>query len=476
MKELNLLKQLQNISSTNEKVAFVSEHKDNPLFIALLKFIINDRVITNISRKKFNKEVELLPSKTTINQFLHFLEHECTGKDSDIAFIKTFIAEYTPEEQSIWAEIVCKDIALGMSTKLYNKAVDKKDMINEMVYMGAIPYDQKKVAKLFQTDGKLLSQLKCDGMFLASVVTENKVYFLQRSGIPMLIDGILPEELSLMRKFEGWDFMLNGEILISDVPNRAEANGILRGLLSSKQKIYNGDEKEYAKFTKKYGRTIEDVESKLEYWVWDIVPVDILEGVECNTLYETRFNKVKYLVNSSHRLVDGKIKYISSIKLVPTREVSNETEAMEHFQELLGLGFEGTILKSKIRGFKSTKPNFQIKFKAESEIELEIIDFEAGAPNTKYSQTLGSLICKSSCGTLVTGVSGFSDSKRDEIYFNKAKYLGKIITVKINGLSSNVNGGVGVLYPVFIEERFEKSEANSWNEIIEIMNGKIGVK
>lgn len=25
----------------------------------------------------------------------------------------------------------------------------------------------------------------------------------------MLIDGILPEELSLMRKFEGWDFMLN---------------------------------------------------------------------------------------------------------------------------------------------------------------------------------------------------------------------------------------------------------------------------
>ena len=149
---------------------------------------------------------------------------------------------------------------------------------------------------------------------------------------------------------------------------------------------------------------------------------------------------------------------------------------MEHFQEMLGLGFEGTILKSKIRGFKNGKPNFQVKFKAESEIELEIIDFEAGTTNTKYSQTLGSLICKSSCGTLVTGVSGFSDSKRDEIYFNKDKYLGKVITVKINGLSSNANGGVGVLYPVFIEERFEKSEANSWNEIVEIMNGKIGGK
>ena len=112
MKELNLLKQLQNISSTNEKVAFVSEHKDNELFIALLKFIINDRVITNISRKKFNKEVELLPSKMTINEFLNFLSNECSGKDSDVAKIKGFISQYTTEEQTIWAEIVCKDIAL----------------------------------------------------------------------------------------------------------------------------------------------------------------------------------------------------------------------------------------------------------------------------------------------------------------------------------------------------------------------------
>ena len=27
---------------------------------------------------------------------------------------------------------------------------------------------------------------------------------------------------------------------------------------------------------------------------------------------------------------------------------------------------------------------------------------------------------------------------------------------------------------IFSQERFEKCEANSWNEIVEIMNGKIG--
>jgi hypothetical protein len=367
-------------------------------------------------------------------------------------------------------------MSLGMSTKLYNKAVDKKDMINEMVYMGAVPYDQRKVAKLFQTDGKLLSELKCDGMFLSALVTENKVSFLQRSGIPMLIDGILPEELSLMRNWEKWDFMLNGEILISDVPNRAEANGILRGLLSSKQKIYNGDEKEYAKFTKKYGRTIEDVESKLEYWVWDIVPINILDGVDCDVAYEKRFDKVKYLVNNPHRLVEGKIKYISSIKVVPFKEVSNEQEAMEHFQEMLGLGFEGTILKSRIRGFKSTKVAWQIKFKMVMEFEMKIIGFERGAENTRLSDSLGAIVAQSECGILTNRIGGISDDLRGEIWSNQDKYLGKIITAKANGISRNKDNGYGLLYANLVEIREDKDKADTLEKIIEIQNAVLGVK
>lgn len=48
--------------------------------------------------------------------------------------------------------------------------------------------------------------------------------------------------------------------------------------------------------------------------MWDIVPVDILEGGECDVTYEKRFDKAKYWVNNSH-LVDGKIKVSALLNL-----------------------------------------------------------------------------------------------------------------------------------------------------------------
>lgn len=70
----------------------------------------------------------------------------------------------------------------------------------------------------------------------------------------------------------------------------------------------------------------------------------------------------------------------------------------------------GLYLNLRLEGLSPQNLILQIKFKAESEIELEIIDFEAGATNTKYNQTLGSLICKSS-RNIDYKSQWFSDSK-----------------------------------------------------------------
>ena len=455
MKELNLLKQLQSISSTNEKAAFVSEHKDNPLFIALLKFIVNDRVITNISRKKFNKEVELLPSKTTLNQFLYFLEHDCSGTNSDIAYIKTFISDYTPEEQSVWAEIVCKDIALGLGVKIYNKAVDKEDELLDSFYMGCSPYNQKDVTALFKQEPKLLIQTKEDGQYISPSIENGRVVFNVRKGAPIKIKGRLVEELVKVGEQFNYPIMLQGELLIKSIPDRSVANGVLRGLISSTEKVLNGDTKEESNFFKIYGRTMEQIENDLEFAVWDLVSPTVIFTGKQDEKYKDRFEKVKTIKSDMIRPVD-------------TTEVTSDLQAFELFMDLLSQGKEGVVLKSQEAFYQEGKRKFQLKYKIEFTTELKIVGYNQGRQNTKYENTLGALICESECGKLHTKVSGLSDEMRGEFWTNKDKYLGKIVEVKCNGLSKNKEGNVGLYYPNFVSLRVDKNEANTWEEIVEI--------
>ena len=468
--ELLTLIKLQSITSTNEKVEFTSKHKDNRLFIKLLKFIVDDKVVTNISRAKFNKQTTSTINTiiSTIDEFLEFLELKCTGKNEDIALIHNFIDEQDKELQPILSAIACKDLAIGVGTKFYNKAVNKKDVIFDFPYMGAIAYDSKKVANLFKTSDQVESNLKLDGLFIGASVTDSKITCYLRSGLQAIINGgKLVEELKKLRELESHDFMLNGELLIDGIEDRATANGIIRGLISSNTKINNGDEKESAKFQKKYGMSISEVEDRLVYYVWDFLDIKVLNGFEIDTPYYKRFSILQYYLQVINPI-------FKSIKIVPSRRVDNEQEAMSHFQELLSLGYEGTILKDMNKGFKSGKPVWQVKYKMVAECELRVLSYELGKEGTKYSSVIGSLYCESECGKLKTKVSGFTDEQRQSILDDIDNYIWKIITVKNNGLSkAKDNEHMSLLYPVFIEIR-DKDKADTLEEIIKIQESIIG--
>jgi hypothetical protein len=468
MKELNLLKQLQSISSTNEKVAFVSEHKDNQLFITLLKFIINDRVITNISRKKFNKDVKPKPFLSSVESFLYILENKCSGSDNDISVIKGYLSDYTPEEQSIWAEIVCKDLSLGMGVKIYNKAVDKKDELLDSFYMGCSPYNQKDVTALFKQEPKLLIQTKEDGQYIAPTIENGRVIFNVRKGAPIKIKGRLVEELLKVGEQFNYPIMLQGELLIKSIPDRSVANGVLRGLISSTEKVLNGDAKEESIFFTKYGHTMKQIENDLEFAVWDLVSPTVIFTGKQNEKYKDRFEKVKTIKSYMIRPVD-------------TTEVTSDSQAFEIFMDLLSQGKEGVILKSQEAFYQEGKRKFQLKYKIEFTTELKIVGYNQGRQNTKYEKTLGALICESECGKLRTKVSGLSEEMRDEFWTNQDKYLGKIVEVKCNGLSKNKEAKVGLYYPNFVSLRTDKNEANAWEEIVEIQESikelkRMGVK
>jgi DNA ligase-1 len=163
------------------------------------------------------------------------------------------------------------------------------------------------------------------------------------------------------------------------------------------------------------------------------------------------------------------------VQLIESRLVSSYTEAMAHFQEILssevdGVPQEGTILKSIDGEWKDGKPVWQIKMKLEMDVDLVIVGFNYGTKGSKNEHLISSLSCESSDGLVKTRPQGIKEDMMKEITENQDTWLGKIVQVKCNGLSSNVNGEYSLMYPAFIALRDDKNTYDSLESIKEIEN------
>lgn len=461
------LKELREIGSTIAKKKFVYDNRHDREFIKCLKFILDDLIITNISSKKYSKLILAEPTYIIkdVDDFLEYISSS-SGKDKDIVNIKHFVNQFVGDEHEILSGMVCKNYSVFFGIKYYNEAMKGIDSIKESGYMGCQPFDEKKVRKLFEENDELISQVKADGQYLNSVLTDCNVTMTARSGIQQFLNGPLVEELKTLRTFLDDDMVLTGELLIKGY-DRKTANGLIGALISSNEKIMNGDEKEADKFLAKRGISIEELEERLTYSVWDIITLNGFKEHLDETIYSERLFTLNDLIERSNA------QYIS---INEYRYVRTYEEAIGHFKELLDRGEEGSVLKGLNEVWKDGKPAYQIKMKMEMNIELKIVGFNIGKEKTKYEKTLGSLQVESEDGLLSTNMSGINDNMRDEFWLNKSNYLGKIVTVKCNGISYNREGGVSLLYPNFIEVRNDKTVADTLEQIREIEKSVITLK
>jgi DNA ligase-1 len=146
------------------------------------------------------------------------------------------------------------------------------------------------------------------------------------------------------------------------------------------------------------------------------------------------------------------------IKFVDTYVVDNQTEAEDKLQLFIDEGYEGGILRSfkgKYKQGRSTlKEGYLLKLKRFLDDEAVVIGFEERMQNNNvkeidergYSKrsskkaglvgadTLGSLVVQWNGVTFNVG-SGFDDAQRKEVWENKDKYLGKLVTFKYQELT-----------------------------------------
>jgi DNA ligase-1 len=167
---------------------------------------------------------------------------------------------------------------------------------------------------------------------------------------------------------------------------------------------------------------------------------------------------------------------VDFIKVVDTYVVNNPKEAESKLQQFIDEGYEGGILRSfkgKYKQGRSTlKEGYLLKLKRFLDDEAVVIGFEERMQNNNvkevdergYSKrsskkaglvgadTLGSLVVQWNGVTFNIG-SGFDDAQRKEVWENKDKYLGKLVTFKYQELHEDTGVPRFATYKGFRDER-----------------------
>lgn len=366
-----------------------------------------------------------------------------TGGDA-ITWLLNTLEDSTPENQDLLRRIVLKDLRMNCGTKIMNKVWPS--LIETTPYQGCRPFSRNLVDKLLSEESAVYSQLKMDGCYSNAIIFNGAVSFVSRQGEEQFIEVPGLEKLP--------NGVLNGELTLEGIPNRAQANGIIRSIIDIEGKREERGEVETAKkekaFIKKNGITLEEAKTKVTYTAWDYLSLDE---------YYSKYSERPYFERLSTLSTLG-------VNIVPTKVLRSFKEVMEHYQEVVLEGLEGIVVKSMKAPWKDGKHPSNIKIKEEINLDLKIVGFNFGTG--KNSNVYSSIDVESSDGLLKTTAAGLKESDMKFVTENSEELLGKILEIKCNGLSQDREDNYSVLSPIFIEVRNDKTVANSLDECKEI--------
>ena len=471
---INLVNRVSRISATNEKLGTLTNefdymHEDDCIIQTIIK-TYSPHENFGISKKEFLKQVEINDNvETSLCDLLDRLDE---GTLLDFP--------YNSGEVDLIAQILDRKLKWKLGTKQLNKAFKAsfgEELIYQPKYMRCSVLNDKSVKDIKYP---AISQIKEDSEFVNIFFDNLGVRFESRNGKPMNISpDIIEDELTLFT-----NSVINGELMVHGAKSREENRARISSYLlrSSTRETFAKKIAEAKTKTKVVNLRatldeLEDIWSETErnlyVSVWDIIPLQDYEKGKCEIPYINRLKILSELVQSSN----------GALKLVESVEVNSFEEAMAHYQKAINRGLEGTIIKNKDMIWKDGTSKDQLKVKEFAEFELFVVGIEEGKGD--FEGGLGALICESYCGSLKAKVgSGFTIEERglmrvDENDSSKGlmssgldleeEYLGRVITVKANAVStSKSNDHYSLTFPTFIKVRHDKDEADSLDYIKEL--------
>ena len=382
-----------------------------------------------------------------------FVTREVTG-NAAIERLRDILSN--AEEPEVVERLIRRDARCSVNSTLLNKVFP--NLIPEIPCMLAQPMNEKTLKNI---KFPAISQLKADGMRCIAFITSNNVRMFSRNGTEIICEPLKNTLMTIGQIDENLlsnntALMLDGELICykdNKLLDRKTSNGICNKVLK--------------------GTANEEEQDLIQMQLWDIVKVDsnTFNPLEDRS-YEKRLEDLYSILSMS---------IFSKLEVIPTEVVNSMEEALEHFQKMLSLGLEGTILKNQNAKWSNTRSKDLVKLKEENTIDLLVVDIEEGSGD--FEGGLGAIICESSDKKLRVRVgTGFSFEDRgfvndlsngkkvvkqikslEEVSKN---YLGKIVEVKYNQIiKSKGKDEMSLFLPRLVCIRNDKSVANSIDEI-----------
>ena len=414
---IKIFEQIKSRSSITSKKSIINSHKNNELFLKVIKFLIDPNCITGISKKKIDKVVKCEGKIVEdFSELIDYLSKNNTGSDRDIATVQIFLANVSGDHIQFYKDLITKSYRLGCNVKLVNAVIPELVPVWN-VQLGS-SYEK---LKLKEGEWFSLSQ-KLNGC-RASFYHDN---LISRQGKQFNGMGHIVGEIhQLEKELNNMNLFLDGELIrknadhVSDNENFRIGTGII-----------NSDAA---------------VKSEIKFVIFDMFDAKEIRFGESSERYSVRRDRL----NDLRRILFEK--HFENLEVVEMVYEGTDQSVIMHFlDKAIEKDWEGLML-NKDATYKCKRTTDLIKIKRFYSMDLPVIDVVEG--DGRLSGTLGALIVRYKNNTVNVG-SGFNDEQRRALWEKRSELIGRIVEVKYKEITKDKKNGLESLqFPIFTQLR-----------------------
>lgn len=425
IKVANIMRNLENTSSSNDKLRILKENKDNELLRKVLLYALD-------TDKKFGmtkKSLKIRKGDCKFEDFFDLLDTLANENINDNLKRQAnfFLGNIENEDvRNVMTQVLLKKLNCGVNIKTANKAMNL-----------IVTHDIQLASKWEGTlNEEVAVSLKLDGLRCSFIIENGKVIAKTRQN--KTINKMYDLTKAIIDVFGNDNLFVDGELLAINDENLSSED-----LFKKTSAIVNS----------------KDEKKDLTFVAFDIVPLeDYYKKKNEIPFYKRRETLEKYIENGNNELV----------LLAPLYFVTKDSdEVNKKLNEVVADGMEGLIL-NKLNGFYEFKRTKQLlKVKKFNEADVLVTDILEG--DGRLEGTLGKIEVQFKYeGNIYTNNvgSGFNDEERRYFWEHKDELIGKIVTISYFEITSNDNGGYGFRFGTWKGKeyiRFDKKGIDDTN-------------
>lgn len=407
---INIINQIRNTSSTNEKLAILKANKDNELLRKVLEYTYNPYKVYHMSQKSLDSIYS--PTESTYANIFCLLDCLAIYNRSQamIDNMKTFLShtEFSDEED-LYKNMILKDLRCNISSTSINKVW--KDLIPKFDVMLAKSYRDFS----YKVVGDFIITNKLDGSRLVLWREGNVCKFYTRQGKE--VEGLIEIEQDLLKLPDRTVF--DGE-LIAENPNNLVSKDLFQ--VTRKLASKKGD---------KVG---------LEFHCFDTMPLDEFKKGQSKLSTVHRKNHLLAILTSTK---------LNKIKEVPILYYGVDKEMITKLhKEAVVNNQEGIMINLVNAKYVCKRTDTLLKVKEFHTVDLKIVGVQEGTG--KYENSLGALLVEYK-GNVVGVGSGYTDLDRNQLWNMRDEIIGRVVEVQFFEETTDEKTGLPSLrFPVYI--------------------------